>query len=636
MAHATILVVEDETIIAIDIQQRLQRLGYAVPTIATSGLDALQKAADLCPDLVLMDIVLKGDMDGIETAEQLRTQFQIPVVYLTAYADEGTWQRALATAPFGYVLKPLVDRQLQTVIAIALDKHRLEKQLAESARWFSTTLRCVGDAVIATNTNGQVTFMNPLAEALTGWPQVDALGADVDLICRVVNADTPTAVATPLRQAMRTGELVQLGHSRGLLIARDGTTIPIDASAAPIRDAQGVLLGAVLVFRDVTERRRTEEALLTARKLEAIGTLAGGIAHTFNNLLTVMLGRLSLAQLHARQHEPIQAHLREAEQAAQRATEVTRQLLTFAKGGAPVKRLLPLGPVLQEAIHGALADTAGQHVVALADDLWPVEMDSGQIRQAIDHVVRNAVEATAAGGTIEVRADNVTLPEAHHALLSTGPWARISVIDQGAGIAAAHLDQIFDPYFTTKGHGGGLGLATAHAIVQHHGGYIQVVSAPGDGTTVHMYLPARPHMAAPGRPPLAAGRTGQHKILVMDDEEGIRGVLSTMLTSLGYESTSAREGTEAVALYRGAQEAGTPFAAVILDLVVADGMGGQEAIARLRELDPQVKAIVSSGYSTDALMADFQRYGFSGVLAKPYRLAELNALLEHVVHQPHT
>jgi CheY-like chemotaxis protein len=374
--------------------------------------------------------------------------------------------------------------------------------------------------------------------------------------------------------------------------------------------------------------------LLTARKLEAIGTLAGGIAHTFNNLLTVILGRLSLAQLQARQQEPIQAHLREAEKAAQQATEVTGQLLTFAKGGAPVKRLLPLGPVLQEAIHGALADAAGQHVVALADDLWPVEMDSGQIRQAIDHVVRNAVEATAAGGTIEVRADNVTLPEAHHAPLSPGPWARISVIDQGAGIAAAHLDKIFDPYFTTKGHGGGLGLATAHAIVQHHGGSIQVVSAPGAGTTVHMYLPARPQVAAPGSPTLAAVRTGQHKILVMDDEEGIRGVLSTMLTSLGYESISAREGTEAIALYRCAQEAGTPFVAVILDLVVADGMGGQEAIARLRELDPQVKAIVSSGYSADAVMADFQRYGFSGVLAKPYRLAELRALLQHVVHHP--
>jgi len=635
MAHETILVVEDEKIIAIDIQQRLQSLGYAVPTIAASGLDALQKAADLCPDLVLMDIVLKGDMDGIETAEQVRTQFQIPVVYLTAYADEGTWQRALATAPFGYVLKPLVDRQLQTVIEIALDKHRLEKQIAESARWFSTTLRCVGDAVIATNTNGQVTFVNPLAEALTGWPQAGALGGDVDMICRVVTEDTPTVVETPLRQAMRTGELVKLGNSGCLLIARDGTTIPIDDSAAPIRDEQGVVLGGVLVFRDVTERRRTEEAVLTARKLEAIGTLAGGIAHTFNNLLTVILGRLSLAQLQARQQEPLQAHLREAEQAAQRATEVTRQLLTFAKGGAPVKRLLPLGPVLQETLREALADAAGQPVVALADDLWPVEMDSGQIRQAIHQVVRNAIEATAAGVPIEVRADNVTLPDAHHAPLSPGPWARIAVIDQGAGIAAAHLDKIFDPYFTTKGHGGGLGLATAHAIVQHHGGSIQVVSAPGAGTTVHMYMPARPTVAEPGQTTLAAVRTGQNKILVMDDEEGIRGVLSHMLTSLGYEITSAREGTEAIALYRSAQEAGTPFVAVILDLVVADGMGGQEAIARLRELDPQVKAIVSSGYSTDAVMADFQRYGFSGVLAKPYRLAELSALLQHVVHHPH-
>src|SRR5262249_17051997 len=214
-------------------------------------------------------------------------------------------------------------------------------------------------------------------------------------------------------------------------------SIPIDDSAAPIRDEQGVVLGGVLVFRDVTERRRTEEALLTARKLEAIGTLAGGIAHTFNNLLTVILGRLSLAQLHTRQHEPLQAHLREAEQAAQRATEVTRQLLTFAKGGAPVKRLLPLGPVLQEAIHGALADAAGQHVVALADDLWPVEMDSGQIRQAIDHVVRNAVEATAVGGTIGGRADKVTPPAADHRPPSPRPWARDSWSDTRASLPRA-------------------------------------------------------------------------------------------------------------------------------------------------------------------------------------------------------
>jgi two-component system cell cycle sensor histidine kinase/response regulator CckA len=631
MAHAHILLVEDENITAKDITQRLKNFGYSVAAIASSGQDAIQKAADLHPDLVLMDIVLKGDMDGIEAAEHLRTRFQIPVVYLTAYADEGTLQRAMATEPFGYVLKPIIDRQLQTVIEIALSKQKMERKIAESEKWFSTTLRCVGDAVLTTNTDGHITFMNPMAEALTGWRQNDAHGANIEAVLPLVNEATRTPVANPVREAMRTGTVVTLGAPRPLLMTKDGDTIPIDDSAAPIRDDQGVTIGGVLVFRDVTERRQREDALLTARKLDAIGTLAGGIAHTFNNLLMVILGRLSLAKLYVRPKDSVYAQLNEAEAAVQLASEVTRQLLTFGKGGVPVKRLTTLGPLLQEATRFGLAGSQVQHVCILADDLWPAVVDGGQIRQVIHNVVLNAVEATALGGTIHVQADNVTLHGERHFPLSAGPYVRISIIDQGVGIPEAHLDKIFDPYFTTKERGSGLGLATAYAIIQKHGGHILLVSTPGTGTTVHIYLPARPEAVGHAKEATTL-QIGQGKLLVMDDEEVTRNVLSQMLTHLGYEVETARDGAEAIVLYRHAQEAGAPFAAVILDLVVIGGMGGREAIAKLRELDPQIRAIVSSGYSDDAIMADFSHYGFRSVLPKPYKLAELSAVLQCVIH----
>jgi len=442
-------------------------------------------------------------------------------------------------------------------------------------------------------------------------------------------------VTNPVHAAMHTGAVVSLSGHRLLLVARDGNTLPIDDSAAPIRDDQGVIIGGVVVLRDITARRQTEEALLTARKLEAIGALAGGIAHTFNNLLMVIMGRLSLAKLGVRPGDPVWAQLNEAEQATQQATEVTRQLLTFATGGTPVKRLTTLGPLLHEATRFALAGAPVQHMLTLADDLWPVEVDSGQIRQVMHNVVLNAVEATAAGGTIHVQADNVILRSEHHLPLSAGPYIRIAIVDQGVGIPEAHLDKVFDPYFTTKERGGGLGLATAHAIVQKHGGHLLVVSAPGTGTTMRIYLPARPEAVGRGQEATTVLRTGQGKILVMDDEEVVRGVLDQMLTQLGYEVESAREGAEAIALYRHAKEAGAPFTAVILDLVVAGGMGGRETMAQLRELDPQIRAIVSSGYSNDAVMADVPRYGFSGVLPKPYQLAELSAVLQSVVHGTH-
>lgn len=370
MASEPILVVEDEAIIARDIQQRLSRLGYTVAAIASSGEDALHKAAALSPTLVLMDIVLKGTMDGVEVAARLQAQRDVPVVYLTAYADDTTLQRAMATAPYGYVMKPIVDTQLQTAIAIALDKHRAAHALRE-------------------------------------------------------------------RQQMDAGQL-------------------------------------------------------QARKQEAIGTLAGGVAQTFNNILTVIIGNLLLAKRFAQPHEPIYEHLSKSEYAAQRATDVARQLLTVAEGGVPDKRRTALGPLLHEALSMALQNTAVQGAVTVSEALWMVEADRGQLRQALYNVSRNAVEAMPHGGTLRAEAQNLLVTKRHRLPVADGPYIKLTLTDQGRGISRQHLERIFDPYFTTKTDGRGLGLATTGSIIRKHAGSISVAATGRAGTTIVIYLPALP------------------------------------------------------------------------------------------------------------------------------------------------
>ena len=382
---------------------------------------------------------------------------------------------------------------------------------------------------------------------------------------------------------------------------------------------------------DITERKQAESERLQFSKLESLGTLAGGIAHDFNNILMAILGNIGLAALDDKIGPRVKDRLTQAEAACLRAQSLSQQLLTFAKGGAPIKKLFSVAELLTESTAFSCVGSSVKCETAFPENLWWIEADPGQISQVFQNITINGIQAMPTGGTLKVWAENLTLGTSSDLPLSPGKYIKISVQDQGMGIPAEHLPRIFDPYFTTKQQGSGLGLASAYAIIKKHHGHIVVQSKPGGGTTFFIYLPAVEQPAAPQPAEDRELLVGTGNILVMDDEDIVRQVLGKLLARLGYAAEFARDGGEAIEMFLQAQGSGQAFAAVILDLTVPGGMGGKETMARLLEIDPRVKAVVSSGYSDDPIMAEFAKYGFSDVIAKPYRISELGKVLHNVI-----
>jgi signal transduction histidine kinase/CheY-like chemotaxis protein len=395
------------------------------------------------------------------------------------------------------------------------------------------------------------------------------------------------------------------------------------------------------VLDSMNERQKVEGELLKTQKLESIGVLAGGIAHDFNNMLTAVMGYITLARMQVAPDSKTAGFLGEAEKASTRAKELAQKLLTFSKGGEPIKRRAQISGVLKKAIDPILSDTRFRCDLICPDDLFLVEFDPSQIEEAFRNILINAKEAMPQGGCLHVKVENVFFGKESLVDQGRGHFVKISIKDEGAGIPSALLGKVFDPYFSTKPigtqKGMGLGLSITHSIIKKHHGLITVESELGQGTTVDVYLPAADdHPEALARIPvplrLTAG-TPKGRILVMDDEEIIWDVAGQMLNHMGYETAFAINGDEAIQMYQEARQQNQAFDAVILDLTIKGGMGGRETIIKLMEVDPLVKAFVSSGYSDDPVVTGYKAYGFTGVIVKPYNIQELGQALD-VIHQP--
>lgn len=523
-----------------------------------------------------------------------------------------------------------------TLFLLAALQARSRYALQREKERLSVTLRCIADGVIATDASGKIVLFNNAAETITGWTLEEAVGRPINEVFTILDEKTRETVVSSVERILEEEAEVQVESRRNvILVARSGVERVVAKSVAAIRDSDGCLVGVAVVMRDITEKRRFESELLKSSKLESVGVLAGGIAHDFNNILSIVLGNVSLCKVMVEPNTELHTRLAAAEKGCARARELTQQLLTFAKGGAPVRKSVAIDAIIQESTAFA---SRGTNIICKhhsTPDLWPVEVDEGQINQVFNNLIINAVQAMPKGGAIGTRAVNCEVTKDMALPLEPGRYVHITVEDTGCGIPAENIGRVFDPYFTTKKDGSGLGLATSYAIIQKHEGCITVESRVGEGATFHIYLPASETAPSTDR-----GNThmfirvrGTGRILVMDDELPIRDLARASLTRLGYEVDTAEHGDEALNKYQEAKSEGRPYSAVIMDLTVPGGMGGKEAVKRLLDIDPQVKAIVSSGYCQDPVMANYRDFGFVGVVEKPYKIESLAKTLALLTNQ---
>jgi|GEM_PF-2414728 len=504
----------------------------------------------------------------------------------------------------------------RTFNAMVEQRGQAEEAIKRSEEKFRDLFENASDCIFLLDCSGNYRDLNRRAVELFGYSREEFLKMNLlDLI--------PVEQQARARKAF---ERLQGGQSyegfAGRMKTRDGKWVDVETSSSPIV-VNGTIQGSRDIVRDISDRRRWEEEQMKREKLESLGLLSGGLAHDFNNLLTGVMGNLSLAMIYVPEDSnKLRQLLREAEKACLKTRNLTQQLLTFSKGGAPVRTAVDLGELIRQSVEFSLHGSRTRSSFDIPTDLWPANVDATQMTQVINNLVINANQAMPDGGTLTVSCENIILPESNRYSLRAGRYVITTLTDTGPGIPEEDVPKVFDPYFTTKPSGSGLGLANVYSIIRRHEGYVTVHSAPGVGTSFHLFLAASDEI--PERESDAATvEAGKGRILIMDDEETVCIVASEMLRHVGFEVHCVKDGQEAIEEYRAALEGRNPYQAVILDLTVPGGMGGREAIVELLRLDPDAKAIVSSGYSRDPIMGNFREYGFQGVVAKPYRMQEL-------------
>lgn len=636
-----ILVVDNHPLIVSFMANLLAEAGHQVVT-AVDGLSALDVLKRYTPDVIFIDLIMPN-ISGDKLCRIIRKTPELEEVYIIILSAIAADQKfdfreigadaCIAKGPMNHlasnVLKALEHVQSPrnsqpSDFTYGLDlvhPREITRELLSVKRHFELVLESMAEGILEVTAEGRIVYANPVATRLFGISEELLLASSLEDMF-------PDKDRTRIGEILRSGKTFSSNGHPNSSFSIGGRQVQL--KALPV---SGETLTFIIILNDVTEQRKIEIQLQQAQKLEAAGKLAGGIAHDFNNVLTAILGNISLAKIYASPDDKVYAKLDAAEQAAIRAKGLTQQLLPFSKCGTPVKRVIALQPILKEATDLVFRGSQVRCELSIPDDVWALEADSQQIRLVVQNVLTNAEQANKSQGIVTLKASNIRVDTEEYFPLKPGRYVALTILDQGGGLPEETVATIFDPYITIDENRKGLELITAYSIVKKHGGEIVVESQIGKGTAFHIYLPAadmklRHESSRPSKTTRSKGR-----ILVMDDEEIIREVVGALLKHLGYSVEYARDGIEAMNHYQQAMSSGKPFDAVLMDLTVVDGMGGKETIERMLQIDPAVKAIVSSGYSTDPVMSRFRDYGFVAALDKPYKLNELSAVLEDVLRE---
>jgi two-component system, cell cycle sensor histidine kinase and response regulator CckA len=638
-----ILVVDNQPVMLKFMSGLLGREGCEVLT-AGDGLTALEILKTEVPDVIFIDLIMPH-ISGEKLCRIIRKMPRLKDAYLVIISAIAVEQTAsfvefgadacIAKGPLNkmeqYVLSILEKLERQEAKTLSerilgfeeLCSREITKELLWLRHHFEVTLGTMSEGILEVATGGNILYSNAASLSLFGVPEEALLASHIsghfhpgdrkrinELLGRASSTDNPVEENAPFRIGDRLVKLKMI----------------------PVRDDTYTI---TIILNDITEWERMQERLRQAHKMEAIGTLAGGIAHDFNNLLTVILGNISLVKTALEPGSKFFERLTAAERASLKAEDLTNRLLTFARGGKFAKRVTSIGQLIRDSATLAISGSSVKPEFHISENLWTVEADVGQMRQVIHNLVINAAESMPGGGVVTIAAENSAVSAASGLPIREGNYVKVSITDRGKGICEESLLRIFDPYFTTKEMGSrkgtGLGLAICYSIIRVHEGHIDTRSTEGVGTTIAFYIPASEKKEISNRTEEINPITGSGRILLVDDDEVVRNTATEMLGHMGYDTVYVADGKEAVDLYQKSKDAGEGFDTVIMDLTIPGGMGGKEAISRLLEIDPMVKAIVSSGYSNDPIMTDFRKYGFQDVIRKPYRIREMSEVIHRVL-----
>jgi two-component system cell cycle sensor histidine kinase/response regulator CckA len=640
---AKILITEDELVVADDLRMALKGMGYDVTGIAATATEAIHLTSETSPQLVLMDIKLRGDRDGIYAAKEIRRHYDVPVVFLTAHADTETLDRAAQSLPFGYLVKPYAEFELRAEIEMALRLHQSQSQVAQLERFLSATLGALSEGVLAVDLSARITYLNRAAERVTGWSIEEARGKPWQSVYQVRYADPDSEVSDPIVRIMVDQAPGKL-PTRAVLATRLKGEVAIEDFAAPIVDPNGSLTGAVITFRDCTEQRgleaekqRLAEKLLHAQKLESLGLLAGGFAHDFNNILAAIMPYAEFLQDSFDEPAPEKAYAQHITEAGCRGAELCQQILSYAGQGPKRTEDFDLNKIVQETVSllkASISKKAALHVM-LKSGLPLMRGDPSQVRQIVMNLVINASDALAGKeGTVSLKTDLFSADRAwlERAVFATdrapGDYLLLEVRDTGCGMSPATLAKIFDPFFTTKSFGRGLGLAAVHGIIRDYQGALRVQSQENMGTIFSILFPAYQGKPAAEERPLTILQEwcGEGEVLVVDDDPLVRNALALILSHLGFTPIHASDGPHALNVV---ENLGAVLKFALVDFCMPH-MDGVETCQRMRTLSPRMPVVLMSGFG-ETINTNVGQLEVAGILRKPFTIDTLKSVVQHAL-----